>query len=387
MRTYEKTHKWITFKADLREIPYNIWMLLGEAQSKCAHIAGIPLMPAVAEDMHQVYLAKGALATTAIEGNTLTEEEVLKRLEGKLELPPSKEYLGKEIDNIIESCNLIKNHVLNEELKHISIEKIKNFNRLVLKGLPNEKEVSPGEIRKCMVDVARYRAVEPQDCEFLLKKLCQWLNEEFVPPQGQTIAFGILKSILSHLYIAWIHPFMDGNGRTARLLEFQILLTSGVPSASAHLLSNHYNETRQEYYRQLDNASKSGGNIVPFIEYALQGFVDGLKSQINLIRKQQLEVHWINFIHFIFKDKHTTSDHRRRDLILDLSKHDAGIPVSKVKHITPQIAEKYANKTQKTLIRDINILGKMDLIKKTKEGILPRKEIILAFLPPTLHVD
>lgn len=56
--------------------------------------------------------------------------------------------------------------------------------------------------------------------------------------------YAIFKAVVAHLYLAWIHPVGDGNGRTARLVEFQILLSSGVPSPAAHLLSNHYNQTR-----------------------------------------------------------------------------------------------------------------------------------------------
>lgn len=76
-------------------------MLLGEARSKCDHIRWVPLKPDVAKKLHEVYLAKGAQATTAIEGNTLSENEVLERVRGELQLPPSKEYLGREVDNVI----------------------------------------------------------------------------------------------------------------------------------------------------------------------------------------------------------------------------------------------------------------------------------------------
>jgi len=107
MRTYLKTHPWLIFQVDLRLLDYVIWVALGEAQSKCEHISGIPLRPSVARQLHMVYLAKGVLATTAIEGNTLTESQVLQHLEGKLELPPTKEYLSREIDNIIEACDKI----------------------------------------------------------------------------------------------------------------------------------------------------------------------------------------------------------------------------------------------------------------------------------------
>jgi len=80
MRTFERTHPWISFWIDLRQARPQLWLLLGEAASKCEHIAGVPLRPATAQSLHQLYLAKGALGTTAIEGNTLTEKQVLQHL-------------------------------------------------------------------------------------------------------------------------------------------------------------------------------------------------------------------------------------------------------------------------------------------------------------------
>ena len=52
-------------------------------------------------------------------------------------------------------------------------------------------------------------------------------------------AYAILKAIFAHLYLVWIHPFGDGNGRTARLLEFHILTAASLPYPVTHLLSNY----------------------------------------------------------------------------------------------------------------------------------------------------
>ncbi|MDA2914542.1 Fic family protein, partial [Acidobacteriia bacterium AH_259_A11_L15] len=79
-RTYERTHPWLTFNANLTQAPPRLWIMLGECQSKCIGISRVPLRPATAWYLFQVYLAKGALATTAIEGNTLSEKEVLQHL-------------------------------------------------------------------------------------------------------------------------------------------------------------------------------------------------------------------------------------------------------------------------------------------------------------------
>ena len=75
MSVYEKTHPWLTFELNLKSASFVLWLLAGEAVSKCEHLAGVALSPTAASELMQVYLAKGALATTAIEGNTLTEAE------------------------------------------------------------------------------------------------------------------------------------------------------------------------------------------------------------------------------------------------------------------------------------------------------------------------
>src|SRR5215216_5552812 len=96
---YQASHPWLTFTFKLDRLGPTDWMNLGEAWSKCDHIAAVPLQPWIANQLHSVYLAKGAHATTQIEGNTLSEDEVRLRVEGDLELPLSQEYLGTEIDN------------------------------------------------------------------------------------------------------------------------------------------------------------------------------------------------------------------------------------------------------------------------------------------------
>jgi len=381
MRTYEKTHSWLTFQIDLRLIEFATWISLGEAQSKCEHISGVPLRPAVAQQLHMVYLAKGVLATTAIEGNTLTESEVIKHLEGKLKLPPSKEYLAKEIDNIIVACDQIATDILIHNKAEISVGKIKNYNKLVLDGLSLNESIIPGEVRNYSVGVGGYRAAPAEDCEYLLQKLCSWLNE-FQIPESNRITFGILKAVMAHIYFVWIHPFGDGNGRTARLIEFQTLLEAGVSTPAAHLLSNFYNQTRTEYYRQLDKTTKMKGNISDFVKYASGGFVDQLKEQLDIIRRQQWDIVWRNYIHEMFKDQTSEAAVRQRHLALDLSlSTDESIRLSKIPEISTRMATAYAKKTRKTMVRDVNKLINMGLMERTKEGIRTKKEVILAFLP------
>ncbi|RCL04148.1 MAG: hypothetical protein JSC189_000196 [Candidatus Tokpelaia sp. JSC189] len=180
---YTKIHKWITFSVDLSKIPASTWVALGEAQSKCEHLSGSVFPPDQASKLHQVCLAKGALATTVIEGNTLSETEVLARLEGNLKLPPSKEYLGKEIDNIIKAINGILDDVYRADGK-IRIDEINDFNSSVLKNLSLDEIVMPGKFRKHSVSAGRYRGAPAADLNYLMGQFVETLNK--FPPHRRT---------------------------------------------------------------------------------------------------------------------------------------------------------------------------------------------------------
>jgi Fic family protein len=193
------------------------------------------------------------------------------------------------------------------------------------------------------------------------------------------LALPVLKAILAHLYLLWIHPFGDGNGRVARLVEYQILLSAGVPNPATHLLSNHYNETRSEYYRRLDRASREHTGVMDFLVYALQGFVDGLTEQLKTIKDQIRKDMWTNYVHVKFRDRPSRADTRRRHLVLDLSEYDEPVRRRDIRLLTPRLAEAYSGKTDKTITRDLNALSQMGLIAKKGRVISAKKEIMQAF--------
>ena len=126
-RDYRRSHPWITFEFRIEQD--RLWCLLGEAASKCQHLAGTPLQPALADELSGVYLVKGAVATTAIEGNTLTEDEVRELLESRRKLPPSQQYLQQEVENVIEGLHRIDAAARAGEPFTVTPEWIKDQNR------------------------------------------------------------------------------------------------------------------------------------------------------------------------------------------------------------------------------------------------------------------
>lgn len=392
MKRYLDTHPHIDFKVDLSSAMPSTWVLLGEAKSKSQHVGRALLSPAAAAELLQVYLAKGMLATTAIEGNTLSEHEVRQVLEGTLNLPPSREYLEREVENVLAAYNVAREELLDSPDLPFAVERLREYNRLILDGLEVEKGVVPGEIRTHSVVVGSYRAVPAEDAEHLLERLCDWLNSDKfdAPSDALQLAapLAIIKAIIAHLYLAWIHPFGDGNGRTARLLELQILLRAGFPVPTCQLLSNHYNQTRSEYYRQLTISSRDPHGLLSFLAYAAQGFVDQLREQLTVIWKQQFEDRWAQYVHQAFRDRHSEPDIRRLRLVLDLSRSfhvsDQAVPKRAIPNLTPRLAAAYATKTEKTLSRDLNAIKKLGLLRQEREGWVPTDEAIRGFQPPAV---
>ena len=379
-RAYERTHPWIDFSFDLRKLKHADWLALGACASMCERIAGAPLAPAVAEDIHKIYLAKGALATTAIEGNTLSEEEARAHIDGALELPPSRRYLGREIDNIIRAYKGLTDELVATDAISLTVPGIERINGIVLRDLEVEEHVVPGRLRSTNVSVGGYRCPDWRDTAYLLARLCHDL-ERFLAPEENRQAFAILKAIFAHLYLAWIHPFGDGNGRTARLVEVAILLEAGLPQPACHLLSDHYNRTRSEYYRQLARASRAENGLFGFVSYAIGGMADGIREQVEVIREHQWDVAWIDFIHRDFGEPRSVTGRRRRALAVALARRKEKVRVRDLPTFDPHLAREYATVSYRTLIRDVAALVERRLVVVDRDGVVSNRERVLAFLP------
>src|SRR5689334_6973363 len=98
----QATHPFLKFPFSTGDIDAGTWLALGEAMSKSQHLAGVPLKPAAAQEMMSVFLARGVQATTAIEGNTLSDDEVKAIVkDGTANVPDSRAYLEQEVRNVL----------------------------------------------------------------------------------------------------------------------------------------------------------------------------------------------------------------------------------------------------------------------------------------------
>jgi len=360
-----------------------VWNLLGQCYAYINSMLNIPIRPDYRRQLLQVSLNKGALATTAIEGNTLSEGDLAQIQSGR-DLEPSRKYQQQEVENILAAFNTILGELINEKKPEIvSPELIRHFNEMVGKNIGEAFGGNPGQFRRRNVVVGAYRPPSFEMVEGFVQKLCDWLIKDFHYEQGQNIDEAMIEAIVAHVYIAWIHPFLDGNGRTARLLEFYLLMRAGVPSIASHILSNHYNDTRTEYYRQLQQTTETG-NLSAFIQYALEGFRDGLENTIGVIHKYQIESTWNNYVHDVIEkmqDEGKSRNTLRR--IRQLAYHipaDRFYSLDEIIILNPEIAKEYRGLNQITLRRDLDLLIGKELLKSEKSKYRANYELLHSFL-------
>jgi len=362
------TYPYMKFAEHWRILPETTYHL-GQCRAIVAAISEVPLRPEVRNRLLAVSLRKGAQATTAIEGNTLSDDEIERVMRGE-SLPPSKEYQAGEVRNVIEAMNdLLAEVAVDRQQALVSADLIRGFHAMIGRDLGQHLDAIPGQFRADRRIVGTYRCPAPEDVPDLVEQLCAWLPAQFGFPSGrQSFRDAVVQAIVTHVYIEWIHPFGDGNGRTGRLVEFYILLRAGLPNIASHVLSNHYNETRAEYYRQLEGASHDK-DLTGFITYAVQGFRDGLDTILATVQREQFTTAWRSFIYDRFAEQKYRKKvfKRRRNLVLSLP-IDRELTLEEIQLVNTLVARDYAALSERTLQRDLDAVIEMDLVRKTEDG-------------------
>lgn len=212
-------------------------------------------VPAIQKDTR----ARNAHASTAIEGNPLTLEQVRSLEEGHEPLhaqPRSK----REILNCFAGLRYVEKHSRKAKLAH---DDILDLHRLLAGEVMDQGEA--GRYRSINVRVGRHVPPPHQDVSGLMLELLEWWNKE----AGRLSP--VLSSCILHHRFETIHPFADGNGRTGRALALWELYRRGFDTHHIFSVDEYYWEDRPAYYRQLDAARKAGEDLTGWLEYGAEG--------------------------------------------------------------------------------------------------------------------
>ena len=176
--------------------------------------------------------------STAIEGNPLTIEQVADALDGSR--VAASDHAIREVVNYNAALDLAHRTALRPRFRWTD-ELLRRINAIVMSGLPNDER---GEYRSEPVTVAgAYRPPEAADVPGLVDELIEWLREDDSHP--------LLRAGLVHLNVVSIHPWLDGNGRTARVCGGLALMRSGLDAPELLNIEAELRADREGYFGSL----------------------------------------------------------------------------------------------------------------------------------------
>lgn len=228
-----------------------------------------------------------SIGSARIEGNNTTISDYLEaKLAGKDAKPtasykPERQEKIKEIQNIEDAIKFIELSVNDSPINHAFIREL---HKIVVGELSfsngGEGDKTPGAYRKSDVGIqgSDLKPVSWLKVDEYMDELVEFINQESIPK------YDLLKVAIVHHRFLWIHPFRNGNGRTARLITYAMLVKYGFKVNSARILNPTaiFCNDRQAYYDKLSVAdSHSDDGILKWCEYVL----DGLRTEIQKVDK------------------------------------------------------------------------------------------------------
>jgi len=326
--------------------------LLIEAGVLYSTISELPILPNLASQLEEELIRRSIFTTAAIEGNPLTEEEVANVIS---EPNNRKQKVEREITNLKSAYDFVKFQPVS--LFALTETQIKQIHSIITDGI-EYKENIPGQYRSHKVKVgnAEHGGIyTPPKClddiKLLMVEFIEWINSK------ELMETPIIRAGLAHYYLGLIHPFADGNGRTARLVEALLLNSAGIKYAPV-MLSNFYYRNLDDYFWAFSKSIKNKEDITPFLEFILRGFVESLKEikgRITFfIRKFTLREYYA----YLRARKEITE--RQHDLLIILLDYSGRFRLKDL--FAPPFNILYRNVSERTVRRDLEGLHKKNLL-------------------------
>jgi len=309
-------------------------------------ILSLNVLPKREIDLKQKARLRMIHSSTAIEGNLLGLRDVEAVLKGK-SVAKGKSKDGLEVINyqkVMQFIDKIANEQINDWEKIIfNIHKLTTDKLLVAKE-SGYYRTGPVYVVKQISGKVVYKAPVAGEVKKMMKSFCKWLKDKTESKLSPIVIAGI-----AHHELVTIHPFADGNGRTARALATLVLYYKNYDIKKMFALEDYYNLHRDEYYLAIQEARKEK-DLTFWLEYFSQGFLIELRSVLEKVENFALEMK---------ANKSVYLSKRQRD-ILDFISINRKIFRSDVVDI--------ASVSSKTAYRELEALRKLSIIERKGKG-------------------
>lgn len=245
-------------------------------------IINSPLIPKWEVTIRREAIVHSAHSSTSIEGNNLSLEQVSELAMGREIMATRKDK--HEVLNYLKVLENINKLTAGEKVTEKDI--LNTHKMLTLNTLDNPSDC--GTYRTRYVVVANrltgeifFKPPPNEEIPKLMGNLIEWINSSEAKILDPVIQAGI-----THYEFVRIHPFVDGNGRTSRVLATLILYLRGFDTKQFFCLDDYYDSDRQAYYKALRNVDKTTLDLTQWLEY----FLDGVNISINAVKERVIRL-------------------------------------------------------------------------------------------------
>ncbi len=244
-------------------------------------VGGLPIDLPMLNSLRETARLGATHFSTQIEGNRLTQAQVFEVLQGSRF--PGRERDTREVKHYYRALEYIES--LARTLEPIKEVEIRRIHGLVMNGRNTSSPYRDGQnmIRDSISGRIVYMPPESKDVPILMKELVAWITAE---SERDDLPAPLIAGI-AHYQFATIHPYYDGNGRTARLLTTLLLHRSGYGLKGIYNLDEYYAEHLDAYYENLSLGpshnyylGRSTADITAFLAY----FCAGMAASFSAVR-------------------------------------------------------------------------------------------------------
>ena len=250
----------------------------------------MPFQRRWAKEFQNIRLKMEISGTSQIEGAEFLGEELDKALVAETH----EELVTRSQKQALSALKAYKWVAQVPEDQPISTELIKTIHRLVVTGCDDD-HCEPGELRRADQNVTfgspRHRGVSGGErCTEALERLAKEVRTTF---RGHD---ALIQAIATHYHFAAMHPFLDGNGRTARALEALMLQRAGLKDVLFVPMSNFYHEAKEDYLSKLAETRRGNHDLTPFLIFALGGVEAEVSRLTEMLRHEVSKEIFRNFV-------------------------------------------------------------------------------------------
>lgn len=269
---------------------------ISQIESSKAIIDASPIIPAYEKQFQEEAIVNAVHYGTKLEGNDLSFNQVAKVIEGKQVYAAKRDI--QEVINYREVMDYLEN--ISQEKKSLknlySKETLLDIHKKTVQDIVPEDQA--GNFRNLQVTVRNsitneifFRPPPPVEVEYLIEDFFTWLNND---PAKQT--HPVLKAGITHYTLVAIHPFTEGNGRTARAMTTLILMQENYNIRRLFALEEYFDRHAENYYNSLQAVSLQKGEIndrdqTPWLELFTTALATELKKVEEKVRHISSDIH------------------------------------------------------------------------------------------------